>query len=369
MSWTSRSAVPLPCCATVQDLPPDTTAAPATAGVPARSAPVPASACASVCASVAVRAPSARDVVVVVRSPADGVTRRFTLEPLREAGPDGRSGWWHGSAPAAAGDHVWLEVDGGDALVDPAAEALTMVDGRPVGVIRGVPWPLRPQLGRQQPDRQQPDRQQPDRQQPGRRSAHPVVYETHVRGFARTFAGAHDRLAHLVDLGVDVIELMPVHPFDPSNNYWGYMPIVWGAVHQAYAEGADAATELADFVAAAHHRGLAVWLDVVFNHTGEGDPSMPTWTFRGLDPGVYRRRDDGSLIDDSGCGNDIDPADPWVRLLVLQALDRYADLGVDGFRFDLASLLTRDGGELVRSIGDWADGWCKKLFDHDFASF
>ena len=322
---------PLPCCSTVQDPIPHTT----DTSTPVTSSPVTSSP-----VTVTVRAPSARQVVAVVRSARDGATRLLQLERLDEAGPDGRTGWWHGGSEAAAGDHVWLEVDGGDALVDPAADALSMIDGRPVGVVRGEPWPIRPQLGRPQL---------------GRLVAHPVIYETHVRGFARTFAGAHERLAHLVDLGIDVIELMPVHPFDPSDNYWGYMPIVWGAVHQPYAAGIDAATELADLVAAAHDHGLAVWIDVVFNHTGEGDPTMPTWTFRGLDPGVYRRRDDGSLVDHSGCGNDIDPADPWVRLLVLQALDRYADLGVDGFRFDLASLLTRDGGDLARSIGDWAE--------------
>jgi isoamylase len=181
------------------------------------------------------------------------------------------------------------------------------------------------------------------------------VYELHVRGFAGTFAGAIDRLPYLRDLGVDVIEVMPIHPFDTTDNYWGYMPIVWGAVHQPYARSDDAAAEFADLVRAAHAHGIAVWVDVVVNHTGEGDASLPTWTLRGLDDAhSYRHRPDGRYTDDSGCGNDIDPGNDEIRRLILEALGRYAQLGVDGFRFDLASLLTRDGGELVRRIGDWA---------------
>jgi pullulanase/glycogen debranching enzyme len=113
--------------------------------------------------------------------------------------------------------------------------------------------------------------------------ASPVVYEAHVRGLAHTFDGIRQRLPYLSDLGIDVIELMPVHPFDTTRNYWGYMPIVWGAVHGPYAADADAPAELAALVAAAHLHGIHVWLDVVYNHTGEGDATQPTWTLRGLD--------------------------------------------------------------------------------------
>jgi glycogen operon protein len=293
---------------------------------------------------VEVRAPSASEVALVVGSAGSGDEsaggEHRTL--LRRASTALRSaGWWHGATTASAGDHYWLVVDGGEPLVDPSVEALTFVDGRPVGVVRGGPWPKRPQLARSATDTAA--------------LRYPVIYEMHLRGFARTFDGARARLPYLRDLGIDVIELMPVHPFDASDSYWGYMPIVWGAVHQPYAAGHDAAVELADFVEDAHAHGLAVWIDVVFNHTGEGDPTRPTWTLRGFDPSVYRWRDDGRPCDDSGCGNDADPADPWIRDLVLEGLGRYADLGVDGFRFDLASLLTRDGGDLVRRIGDWAE--------------
>jgi isoamylase len=250
------------------------------------------------------------------------------------SGPDPVTGNWSATVQAFDGDLYWLTADETGPLVDPSAQQLAWVDGRPLGIVRAAPWPKGSSLGR--------------------RHAFPVVYEMHSRGFARTFAAAIERLAYLADLGIDVVELLPVHPFDSTDNYWGYMPVIWGAVHQPYAEGTDAAAELAAFTSAAHDHGIEVWIDVVFNHTGEADPSKPTWTLRGLDPSAYRWHDDGRPFDDSGCGNDVDPSHPEIRRLILEALDRYADLGVDGFRFDLASLLTRDGGELVQQIGDWA---------------
>jgi glycogen operon protein len=188
----------------------------------------------------------------------------------------------------------------------------------------------------------------------GRHHHDPIVYELHVRGFGKSFAGCIEHLPYLADLGVNVIELMPVHPFDPSDNYWGYMPLVWGAVHRPYAAGDDAAGELASLVAAAHEHGIEVWLDVVFNHTAEADPTRPTLSLRGFDEAnAYLHRDDGMYNDDSGTGNVSNPADPNIQHLVLTALDRFADLGIDGFRFDLASLLTRDGGGLVARITEW----------------
>jgi isoamylase len=248
---------------------------------------------------------------------------------------------FRGTFEAEVGDRYWLTVDGIAPLLDPHCLDLVWTSDGPCSVVRD-PWPRRAQGAR---------RAYPD-------GVGPVVYEAHVRGFARTFAGMADRLDHLVDLGVDVVELMPVHPFDPSDNYWGYMPLVWGAVHRPFAaDEDDAAGELADLIAAAHERGLHVWLDVVFNHTGEGDATLPTRSLRGIDDAhAYRHRADGSYVDDSGCGNDIDPADEEVRRLVEEALDRLAALGFDGFRFDLASLLTRDGGGLVEQITGWALG-------------
>lgn len=282
--------------------------------------------------TIRVHAPAAAIVSLVVESRADGCA---TASAMVRDGSD-----WHGVLRAVDGDRYWLVVDGVGPLLDPSAFDIEMTPRGPVSVVRAAPWPTGKTLRSSQVPRR----------------SMPVVYEMHARGFARTFAGAAGHLAYLADLGVNVIELMPVHPFDSSSNYWGYMPIVWGAIHREYAEGDDAPAELMALVRDAHHRGIEVWIDVVFNHTGEGDATMPTWCLRGLDDaGAYRHHADGSYTDDSGCGNDIDPANENVRRLVIEALDRYADLGVDGFRFDLASLLTRDGGELVRRIGDWAE--------------
>lgn len=241
---------------------------------------------------------------------------------------------WETSLEVPVGTRYWLEVDGVAPLLDPHALDVVSTEIGPVCVARD-PWTVRPQgrpLG-----------------------APPIVYEAHVKGFGGSYAGCIGRLDHVVSVGANVLELMPVHPFDGSDNYWGYMPLVWGAVHRGHAADPErAAEELADLVAAAHDNGVHVWLDVVFNHTGEGDPSLPTRSFRSFDPSVYRSHPDGRRADDSGCGNDADPRHPWIRSLVIEALDRYADLGVDGFRFDLASLLTRDGGGLVTLITEWA---------------
>jgi isoamylase len=244
---------------------------------------------------------------------------------------------WTVTCPIVGGDDYWYEVDGVGPLLDPHARDLRWTDVGPRSVTRTT-WPAFPSLGRHHAD--------------------PIVYELHVRGFARTFAGAQQRLDHLSDLGVNVVELMPVHPFDAADNYWGYMPMVWGAVHRGFADDATRAPEeLAEFVAAAHARDIEVWLDVVFNHSGEGDASMPTWCLRGIDDAnAYRHHGDGRYIDDSGCGNDANPGDPQIRTLVIEALDRFADLGIDGFRFDLASLLTRDDGGMVALITGWAAG-------------
>ncbi len=275
------------------------------------------------------RAPSASLAVVVVR-PRSGASEE-TQWPAR---PDaGRAGWWSADVEAADGDHYGIRIDGGPLLFDPSCWDFEVTADDPTSIVR-QPWPKSAQ---------------------GRRLTEaPVVYELHVKGFGGSYLGAIEHLDHVVSVGANVVELMPVHPFDARQNYWGYMPLVWGAVHRGYAqEPHRAAEEFAEFVAAAHERGLHVWLDVVYNHTGEDEVALGGNGLRGLDPTVYRRHDDGAPTNDSGCGNDIDPSHPWVRELVIESLDRYADLGVDGFRFDLASLLTRDGGGLVTRITEW----------------
>ena len=169
-----------------------------------------------------------------------------------------------------------------------------------------------------------------------------------------TFGALVDQLPRLAALGITVIELLPVHQNDPQEgSYWGYMPLAFGAVHRQYATGDDPAAELAAFVAAAHDHDIEVWLDVVFNHTTEVDEATgPTYSERGLDDAAfYRLRADGSYIETTGCGNDLDVTSPVAQDLVLWSLDRLADLGVDGFRFDLAAVLAHDVG-FVRGDDD-----------------
>ena len=148
---------------------------------------------------------------------------------------------------------------------------------------------------------------------------------------------------------------MPVHQNDPQEgSYWGYMPLAFAAVHRQYAAGGDAAGELAAFVGAAHAEDIEVWLDVVFNHTTEVDASGPTYSQRGLDDAAfYRLREDGSYIETTGCGNDVDATSPVAQDLVGWSLDRLADLGVDGFRFDLAAVLAHDAG-FIAGLDRWA---------------
>ena len=200
---------------------------------------------------------------------------------------------------------------------------------------------------------------------PQRHTTRPlVVYEAHVRGLSArrsradsgTFRAAIDELPRLADLGVSVLELLPVHQYDPDEgNYWGYMPLVFGAVHRQYASGDHAADELADLVSAAHDRDIEVWLDVVVNHTTEADRTGPYYSLRVLDEREYYVvSPDGTYLDDAGTGNVIDVHSPQGRRLIMEALDRFADLGVDGFRFDLAAVLARDP-DFVRSIGDWGE--------------
>ena len=196
-----------------------------------------------------------------------------------------------------------------------------------------------------------------------------VVYELHVKGFTRlhpavpehlrgTYAGlAYPAVvAHLVDLGVTAVELLPVHHFvsEPFlirrglSNYWGYNTLGFFAPHAAYGSVGtlgEQVREFKDMVSALHAAGIEVILDVVYNHTGEGGHEGPTLAFRGLDHlGYYRLTDDQrNDYDVTGCGNSVDTSEPGVLRLVLDSL-RYwvTEMGVDGFRFDLVTTLLRD---------------------------
>jgi len=192
-----------------------------------------------------------------------------------------------------------------------------------------------------------------------------VIYELHVRGFtadpssgvapgvAGTYAGLIEKIPYLQQLGVTAVELLPVFQFDPQAapaglpNYWGYQPISFFAPHQGYGSGAGPLAVLDDFrdlVKALHRAGLEVILDVVFNHTAEGGADGPTLAYRALaNADYYLLNPDGSYVDDTGCGNTLNANNPVVRRLIRHSLRHWVEhMHVDGFRFDLAAVLSRD---------------------------
>lgn len=197
-----------------------------------------------------------------------------------------------------------------------------------------------------------------------------VIYELHVRGFTRhassgvanpgTFDGLREKIPYLQSLGVNCVELMPVFEFDEHENihtnpetgevllnYWGYSSLAFRAPKAGFAAGASRGAEvdeLKELVKAFHSAGIQVILDVVFNHTAEGDATGPVISFRGLDNKTYYLlAPNGDYLNFSGCGNTLDCNHPVVRDFVLDCL-RYwaAEYHIDGFRFDLASVLGRD---------------------------
>ncbi|MCW5978721.1 MAG: glycogen-debranching protein [Bryobacteraceae bacterium] len=208
---------------------------------------------------------------------------------------------------------------------------------------------------------------------PPRHSHDLVVYELHVKGFTArgnsgvspgkrgTFAGLIEKIPYLRQLGVTAVELMPVHQFDPQEGiYWGYMTLNFFAPHLAYAYD-EPIDEFRRMVKAFHAARIEVWLDVVYNHTSEGSADGPTYSYRGIDNRSYYLLDaDRRYRDDSGCGNTLRCDHPAVRSLVLESLRFWSDqMRVDGFRFDLASILTRksdgsldlDNPPLIADIG------------------
>jgi glycogen operon protein len=184
----------------------------------------------------------------------------------------------------------------------------------------------------------------------GRPAADTIVYELHTGGFTRsptsgvaqpgTFAGVHEKVPYLVDLGITAVELLPVFQFDPTeHDFWGYNPIAHFAAHDGYGS-LDA---FRDLVKALHRAGLEVILDVVFNHTGEGGRGGPTISLRGLgNDAYYMLSPQNDLLDFSGTGNTLDANDPITAKLVFDCLCYWVDeLHVDGFRFDEGTVLTR----------------------------
>ena len=197
-----------------------------------------------------------------------------------------------------------------------------------------------------------------------------IIYELHIRGFTchptsmvanpGTFEGLIEKIPYLKDLGITAVEILPIHEFDENDcpffdpttgeklrNFWGYNSISFNSAKSSYATIGNRHLQNHEFrkmVNAFHQAGIEVILDVVFNHTGEGNHRGKTYNFRGLDNSTYYMLDkDGNYLNFSGCGNTLNCNHPVVREMIMNSL-RYwvAEMNVDGLRFDLASILGRD---------------------------
>jgi isoamylase len=206
-----------------------------------------------------------------------------------------------------------------------------------------------------------------------RPSTRAIIYEMHVRGFTRhpssglpenirgTYRGLIEKIPYLQQLGITAVELLPVFQFDAQDcapgrtNYWGYAPVAFFAPHRAYSSRQDApgpVDEFRDMVKALHRAGIEVILDVVFNHTAEGDQEGPTLSFRGIDNLSYYllEADRSRYSNYSGTGNTLYANHPVVRRMIIHSLRYWVEeMHVDGFRFDLASILARDAKGSVMS--------------------
>ena len=198
-----------------------------------------------------------------------------------------------------------------------------------------------------------------------------IIYEMHLRGFTAhpssglpaskrgTYAGLVEKIPYLQQLGVTAVELLPVFQFDPQDappgltNYWGYSPVSFFAPHHAYSsrqEALGALDEFRDMVKALHRAGIEVILDVVFNHTAENADDGPTQCFRGLDNPTYYLlcEDPSQYANFTGTGNTLNANHPAVRRMIVDSLRYWVnEMHVDGFRFDLASILARDSSGAV----------------------
>ncbi|MGB4725832.1 MAG: alpha-amylase family glycosyl hydrolase, partial [Thermogutta sp.] len=200
-----------------------------------------------------------------------------------------------------------------------------------------------------------------------------IIYEMHVKGFTRsptsgaefpgTYLGVIEKIPYLKSLGITAVELMPVHEFlildcygqKPKRpNYWGYDPLAFFAPHRGYAVSKEPGAQVREFkemVRELHKAGIEVILDVVFNHTAEGNEYGPTLSFKGLENRVYYMLENGGsrYKNYTGCGNTLNGNHPIVREMIFHCLRYWVhNYHIDGFRFDLASILSRDrAGNLV----------------------
>jgi glycogen operon protein len=297
-------------------------------------------------------------------------TELFAL--AAHGGESGTNGWW---STEVAGLPTLFEyafrVDGGPELIDPYARLLRggEIWGDRSWEARGLPFrPYRALWSERRAEVPGSDR--PPR--PAVRDGERLIYELHVRGFTRhessavtrpgSYLGLVEKIPYLRSLGVTTVELLPIFEFDETENFrrnpvtgerlvnfWGYSPITFFAPKRSYAAGSAAGAELDELVLLVdelHRAGMEIVLDVVFNHTAEGGGGDrdPLRSFRALAADVYYLRDaaKGRPFDCTGCGNTVSTNHPVVRRMILDSLRYWAgEFGVDGFRFDLASVFYR----------------------------
>jgi glycogen operon protein len=299
------------------------------------------------------------------------INKTWNMWHCRVAGPEAESARYYAyrvDGPRAAGPGLWHAFDPQKVLLDPYAKEVFF----PPAFDRSAAEQPGSNLGRAPlgvlprdradiaPHDDQPPRHGPDSV---------VIYEMHVRGFTQsptsgviaerrgTYAGVVDQIPYLKELGVTMVELLPVQQRDPQEgNYWGYMTLNFFAPHNAYAaDRGNTRQEFRAMVAALHAAGIEVILDVVYNHTAEGGVGGPTYSFRGIDNAAYyAMSDDPRSVyrDYTGCGNTLACSSICTTTLILESL-RYwvTEMHVDGFRFDLASVLARGSDGSFEATG------------------
>jgi glycogen operon protein len=318
----------------------------------------------------------ARSVQLLLFDEADGSPPSAVI-PLSE--PDHRTyHYWHAMVPGLNAGQIYgyradgpyapalgLRFDKHKLLLDPYGRAVAVPEAYDRGAASragdNAPWAMKSVVT-------DPTAYDWEGDRPLRRPCvETIIYELHVRGFTRhpsagvdprrrgTYAGLIEKIPYLKSLGITAVELLPVFQFDPYDapdgriNYWGYQPVSLFAPHHGYSSCSTplgAIREFRDMVKALHRAGIEVILDVVFNHTSEAGTGGPTFCYRGLANDVYYilEQDRSRYANYSGCGNTLNANQPIVRRLIQDSL-RYwvTEMHVDGFRFDLASILSRDG--------------------------
>lgn len=268
--------------------------------------------------------------------------------------------------PMPNGRFEWHSFDPQKVLLDPYARAVVFPPGfdrhacgRPGSTAGKAPLGL---ICKGQNDQNHSDYDWQGDQSP-RHESDAIIYEMHVRGFTRnpnsgvttakrgTFAGMTEKIPYLLDLGVTIVELMPVFQCDPQEgSVWGYMPLNFFSPHADYAATTDPGgirTEFRDMIKAFHAAGIEVILDVVYNHTCENDLSGPLYSYKGIDNSTYYMISENlpaaPYANHAGTGNTLHCANHAIRKLILDSMRYWVkEMHVDGFRFDLASILSRN---------------------------